>query len=159
MYSTILLQTCSSRGFINHRYETIELVNWTCKSLYSLRSYWYGNVAMPDIHWPDGETAEPRHGPMDGAMSKQSAVHVVRSIAWNSSNHVRGICRIKWFSSLSHSEGHQGQRWTGGNFWKSYMGLQKYVKVNIKRIEHADTYVFQGKRLLQFLVEMFLQYQ
>lgn len=54
-------------------------------------TYFDRNVAMSAVDRSCSETAETSHSPMDGTMSKQSAVDVIRSIARNGTNHV---CRI-----------------------------------------------------------------
>jgi len=59
----------------------------------SVRTYRNGNVAMPDIDRSNGESAIAGHSAMDGTMRQQSAVHIIRSIAGNGSNHVSGICK------------------------------------------------------------------
>lgn len=90
-------------------------------------AYRNGNVAVPDVDRANSETTVTGHSPMDGAMSKQSAVDVVRSIAWNCSNHVRRICTFKTAMNCN-LDSTTCQTWT-----KIKSNIQLLLKIDYRR--------------------------
>lgn len=51
-------------------------------------------VTMPSVDKSNCKACVASHGAMNSTLSKKSAVHIVRCIARNSSDHVCRICHI-----------------------------------------------------------------
>lgn len=59
------------------------------------RTYVEWNVSMSPINRTNCEARVPCHCTMNGTVSKKCAVHIIRRIAWNSADHVGGICQAR----------------------------------------------------------------
>lgn len=51
-------------------------------------------ISLSSMHKPTSKTSVTCHCSMNGTLTKKCAVHVVRSIAGNSSNHIGRICQL-----------------------------------------------------------------
>lgn len=66
------------------------------------KTHMEGYVSMPAINGANSEACVSSHCTMSSAMSKERAVHIVRCIAWNCTNHVCWICGISILLRCAH---------------------------------------------------------
>lgn len=61
-------------------------------ALGSRGTYIERNISLSAIDKPTSEAGVPSHYSMNTALSKESAIHIISCIAWNSTDHVCRIC-------------------------------------------------------------------